>query len=242
MEELPLVTIAISTIMLATFLFTSNFLEKMFNPEAESYLKDYERLFGFVPARPKMYSFITYTFIHADFFHLIGNLIFFLIVGIALENRIGKIPFLAIYISSGCTAISFDIVQRILLGISMEAPFVGASGSIFGLFAVASLTRPLEKIPTYLVILSFLPFLQLLLFLPISGQFSQMFLFLALPIVFLAFVFLPKNLPFFTATILFIISWIFYFFFNISPTVSHLGHLGGVIGGFLSMLLFPKES
>lgn len=242
-EEFPVLTTLLSILLLAVFLFTSNFGEKLFNPEAESNLAYYQNLLGFVPARPKIYSLITYTFIHADFFHLLGNLIFLMIAGLALEKHIGKIPFLSIYISSGCVAATFDIINRLLLGISMYAPFVGASGSIFGLMAVASLTRPMEKIPSFLVLLSFLPLFQLLIIgiNVFAGQLSSFVWFFFLPFLVFGFLLLPRHLPIFFATILFVISWILFLVLNLPVMSSHLGHLGGLLGGFLSMYLFPKQ-
>ncbi|MEM5879475.1 MAG: rhomboid family intramembrane serine protease [Candidatus Aenigmatarchaeota archaeon] len=242
-EEFPIITATLSILILASFLFTSNFVEKIFNPEAESSLGYYENLLGFIPAKPKIYSLLTYTFVHHDIFHLFGNLIMLIIVGLALEKHIGKIPFLAIYISSGCTAAVFDIINRILLGISMEAPFVGASGAVFGLVAMASLTRPLEKIPTFLVLLSFLPLIQLLVMIPLAiftDQFSLMALLFFFSFLVFGLLFLPGHLPIFFATLLFIFSWAIFLLLHILPA-SHVGHLGGLLGGFLGMLLFPKQ-
>jgi membrane associated rhomboid family serine protease len=242
-EEFPIITFTFSILIIASFIFTTNFSERIFNPEAESRLEYYERLFGFIPARPKIYSLLTYTFIHVDFWHLFGNLIFLVIAGLTLEKHIGKIPFLSIYISSGCIAATFDIINRLLLGIPMQAPFVGASGSIFGLIAIASLTRPMEKIPTVLVLLTFIPFIQLFLGLPIfADEMTLMTLiFLLLPFVFAAVFVLPGQLPFFLATILFIVSWILFLIFHLPVSASHIGHLGGLLGGFAGMLLFPRE-
>jgi membrane associated rhomboid family serine protease len=243
MAEFPLVTFAITILLIATFIFTTNLGERIFNPQAKNNLEYYEELFGFIPARPKIYSLITYTFIHANFWHLLGNLIILVITGIALEKHIGKIPFLSIYISSGCTAATFDIINRLLLGISMRAPFVGASGSIFGLVAITSLTKPTEKVPTILVLLTFLPLFQFLLGLPVFADervLHTLILFL-FPFVLMALVFLPLHLSFFHATILFILSWILSLIFLLPVSISHIGHLGGFFGGLLSMFLFPKK-
>lgn len=241
-EEFPLITFTLSVLILASFLFTSDFGARILNQETESELREYWEMFGFIPARPKIYSLITYTFIHADFWHLFGNLIFLIIAGLALEKHIGRIPFLSIYISSGCTATTFDIINRLLLGISMRIPFIGASGSIFGLVAVTSLTRPMEKVPTILILLNFLPFTQLLFGLPILGeQASTMLVLFLLPFILFTFFILPSHLPFFLATILFIVSWILFLFFNLPVSASHIGHLGGLLGGFGGMLLFTKN-
>jgi membrane associated rhomboid family serine protease len=218
-------------------------VERIFNPEAKNPLEYYEKTLGFVPARPKIYSLLTYTFIHVDFFHLFGNLIVLMIVGFVLEKSIGKVPFLSIYISSGCIAATFDIINRLLLRISMEAPFVGASGSIFGLVAMASLTRPMEKVPTFLILLTFLPLFQILIGIPLTiftAQASRVALLFFVPFFIFVFLFLPGRLPMFFAAIFFIISWIVFLILNLT-SASHIGHLGGFLGGLIGMFLFPKE-
>ena len=229
--ELPVVTIILSVLILASYLFTA------------SNLKSYEYLLGFVPSRPTIFSFVTYTFIHIDAAHLIGNLVMLIIAGLAIERYVGKASFLSIYIASGCIAAIFDILSRYMLGISMRLPFVGASGSIFGLVAVASLVKPMERIPTFLVILTLLPIFQLVIGLPI---FSEQKVFITI-LIFLAAVFaivlytLPHFLPLFVAALIFIISWVIFLAFKLPTTASNIGHLGGLIGGFVFMFAFPRE-
>ncbi|MEM5829749.1 MAG: rhomboid family intramembrane serine protease [Candidatus Aenigmatarchaeota archaeon] len=243
-EKFPIVTITLSLLLFSSFLITSGLADKILNPEAKTPLEYYENLLGFVPARPKIYSLLTYTFIHVNFFHLFGNLVMLTIVGLILEKHIGKIPFLAVYISSGCTAAIFDIINRALLGISMHIPFVGASGAIFGLVAIASLTKPLEKVPTFLVLLSFLPLVQLLFTIPLmlfQSQVGSSVLLFFLSFFIFGLLLLPSHLPLSFATILFILSWIIFLILGLPISSSHIGHLGGLLGGFLGMLLFPKQ-
>jgi membrane associated rhomboid family serine protease len=237
-EELPVITIVLSLLMVASYLFTS------------SNLKYYEYLLGFVPARPNIFSLLTYTFIHIDVSHLAGNIIVLIIMGLAIEKHVGKMPFISIYISSGCVAATFDILSRLLLGISMNLPFVGSSGSIFGLLAVTSLTRPMEKIPTLLVVLALLPLLEFVIGLPvlaeIVGEFSETNVFLTImlllaPILVLVMFVFPATVPVFVAALLFIFSWAVLLVFRLPTSTSNLGHLGGLLGGFICMFAFPKE-
>jgi len=237
-EELPVLTIILSVLILASYLFTSG------------NLKYYEYLLGFVPSRPNIFSLVTYTFVHVDIFHLAGNLIVLIIVGLAIEKHVGKMPFISIYISSGCIAATFDIISRLLLRISMNLPFVGSSGAIFGLLAVAALTRPMERIPTLLVVLTLLPLLELATSLPVlgelAGQFSETKVFVTIllllaPILALAMFVFPGTLPIFVAALVFIFSWIVLLVFRLPTSTSNLGHLGGLIGGFVCMFAFPKE-
>lgn len=230
-EQLPVVTVILSVLILASYLFAS------------SNLRYYEYLLGFVPARPTIYSLITYTFIHVDIFHLVGNLIFLIIAGMMIERHVGKISFLSIYLSSGCIAATFDILSRLVTGIPMSVPFVGASGSIFGLIAVAALTKPMEKIPTLLVVITLLPFLQFMSGFPVFADqkvFLTILIFSATLIAIALYV-LPHFLTVFTAALIFLFSWILFIFLKLPMSTSNIGHLGGLIGGFICMFAFPRE-
>jgi len=232
-EDFPETTFTLAAIMFAVFLFT------------RTNISYYENVFGFVPLKPQIYAFFTYTFIHVDFTHIFFNVLFLIIAGIAIEETLGRWVFLAVYFSSGNIAVIFDILGRFLSGISFSAPFVGASGAIFGVIAVASLIKPMEKIPTVLALLSLLPLAQWLLSsLPGLGLTEQMnilidgFLFMfALVFVF----FLPANVPVFVSLIMFLFSWMVITLLRLPTAVSNLGHLGGVVGAIISFFIFGKK-
>jgi len=242
-EDFPFMTTLLTCLMISVFLFTMNIGERILNPEAEVNLSFYFEKFGFVPQRPTLYSLITYTFIHADIFHLFGNLMALTAVGLVLEKHIGKIPFLSIYISSGCLAAIFDIMNRILLKLPMSFPLIGSSGSIFGLMTVAALTQPTQKIPTLLVLLSLFPFIELILpFLIVQdvATFNAIFLLMVCVILLLNLI-IPNSIPVGLAIFFFIFSWIFSLILRLPTSISNLAHLGGAVGGILSIFIFPKE-
>jgi len=230
-DEFPIVTFALATAYLAVYLFTYN------------NLPFYEVLFGFIPKHPQIYTLITYTFIHVDIGHLVGNMIVLIIAGLAIEQFMGKFVFLSIYLASGNVAVVFDIIGRLLLGISFNLPFVGGSGAIFGLIGVAALVKPLEKIPTILMLLTFTSFLGLItdlpnlpspIFLLIIGVLITMGLIFIIP-------FVPANLPLAIALALFLFNWLGTFLIKLPTPVSNIGHLGGVVGGIIAFMLFAKK-
>lgn len=235
-EEFPIVTFLLATIMLAVYLFTYRNL---------SY---YENILGFVPTQPKIHSLITYSFIHANVLHLFFNLVFLFVAGIAVEEKLGKFVYFSVYISSANIAIVFDIMGRFLSGVSFAVPFIGSSGGIFGLLAVASLLNPTTKLPFFLnlfvfvaILLNFLPYFHL-----ISGNILDRETFLFLGgiglIFFLAFlVLLPTFPPIYIVLSIFLINWMLLTTLNLTPTVSNVGHLGGVLGGIVSFFIFAKK-
>ncbi len=98
---------------------------------------------------------VTAAFVHADFWHLAGNMIFLLATGPFLEDAYGRVLFPVIYLGSaisGCYAWGE-------LGAGRSAWAIGASGAIFGVegaFAVRFGTRYLRF---FLAPVGFLPFL-----------------------------------------------------------------------------------
>lgn len=74
---------------------------------------------------PKLVQFVTYQFLHADAFHLVGNMLFLYIFGRAVEDRLGKVAYLAFYLAAGV----FAGVGHCLFE---AAPVIGASGAIAG--------------------------------------------------------------------------------------------------------------
>lgn len=245
-EDFPEATFILSAIVLAVYLFTQNNL--LF----------YEDVFGFVPAHPTIYTLTTYTFIHASFDHIFFNILFLIIAGIAIEETLGSLTFLAIYFSSAYFAVIFDILGRFLSGffdimshacsgpllscVNFGGPFIGASGAIFGVMAVASLIKPLEKIPTILVILAVIPFVQLYIqYQTQLGYFTSIFITAFVFIVALTIFFMsPGTVPIFVGLIVFLFSWIFVILLGVGGSVSNVGHLGGVLGGIVSYFIFAK--
>jgi membrane associated rhomboid family serine protease len=232
-EYFPDVTFTLSAIMIAIFLFT------------RTNIVYYENLFGFVPIHPQIYAFMTYMFIHVDFTHIFFNVLFLIIAGMAIEQTLGRWVFLAVFFASGNIAVIFDILGRFLSGISFSAPFVGASGAIFGVIAVATMLKPMDKIPTVLAVLALLPIGQWAL--ASAGQLglsesTQIVIngFVA-TIALLLVLFIPANVPFFVTIILFLFSWMIIILLRLPTTVSNLGHLGGVVGALISFFIFGKK-
>ena len=80
-------------------------------------------------ASGELWRFITSTFIHAGFLHLLFNMFSLFLFGPELEKIAGKLRFLTIYLLGG-------IVSNIATFITQDAMYatVGASGAVFGIF------------------------------------------------------------------------------------------------------------
>lgn len=102
----------------------------------------------------RFYTLFTSMFLHADFVaHLLGNMLFLFLLGMPLEQRIGKARFAAVYFVSG-------IAGTLFMGLVLSAePWVlvlGASGAISGVMGALLLLYPRDQIPMILGFL-FLP-------------------------------------------------------------------------------------
>jgi len=73
----------------------------------------------------KLYQFVTSLFMHADWMHLAGNMIFLLAFGRNLEDRLGRFGFLFFYLAVG-------VFAGLGHWVTSDASALGASGAISG--------------------------------------------------------------------------------------------------------------
>ena len=91
---------------------------------------------------PQIYTLFTSMFIHADFLHIIGNMLIFYFLGLQFEQRVGWKNFIIIYLLSGiCGSLT-----HAALNIESTIPLVGASGAIFGIMGAFAFAYPHDKI------------------------------------------------------------------------------------------------
>lgn len=97
--------------------------------------------FGLVPARGlKQWGWLTYMFLHFGWMHLLGNLLFFYVVGLLLEDVWGRPLFASFYGMGGLVA----AVAHFSLAPTSETVMVGASGAVaacMGAFCLRFATR-----------------------------------------------------------------------------------------------------
>lgn len=89
-------------------------------------------------------SLITSQFLHGDFLHLGGNMLYLWIFADNVEDRLGHGRFLALYLLGGVAA----AVTQILVTPASHVPMVGASGAIAGVLGAYLLMFPNARIVT----------------------------------------------------------------------------------------------
>lgn len=92
---------------------------------------------GLVLFRP--WTVVTYMFLHADFWHILFNMLGLFFFGPRLEARLGGRRFLGLYFASG-------IAGALLSLFTPHAAILGASGATFGVFLGYALYWPHERV------------------------------------------------------------------------------------------------
>lgn len=112
---------------------------KLTNPEISGYFPFYARVF----------SFISFMFLHGGWLHLIGNMWTLFIFGDNIEDRLGPLKYFIFYL--GCGFISGLI--HFLFNYSDNTPVVGASGAIAGIMGAYFILFPGARILTIIPII-----------------------------------------------------------------------------------------
>lgn len=98
-------------------------------------------------------QWVSNNFLHADLFHLLGNMVFLWLFGLIVEGKIGWWRFLLIYVGLGVVeSASVQICMQHQSGMAL-----GASGAIFGLLAMSLVWAPLNEVSCVVFVL-FRPF------------------------------------------------------------------------------------
>lgn len=101
-------------------------------------------------------TLITSMFMHGDYLHLLGNMLFLWIAGDNVEDRLGHVPYLIFYLAAGLAGAAAHIVMATGPLASMAAvPTVGASGAISGVMGAYLVFFPTSKIKFVLWLIIF---------------------------------------------------------------------------------------
>ena len=91
---------------------------------------------------PEDLTYVTYSFLHGDIFHLGGNMLFLWVFGDNVEDALGHIKFLIFYLLCAIAGALFHG----LVAPASQTPLIGASGAIAGIVAAYLVLHPRVKI------------------------------------------------------------------------------------------------
>lgn len=134
----PIVTLSLIAMNCAVFL--------LVNPASPLYEPVILHLSS-IPGYDSVLTLFTPMFLHGGFWHLFGNMIFFLVPGMKMEDALGHGKFLLFYLACGAAA---QAGHSILSG-SVPIPSLGASGAIAGVMGGFMILYPVSRIKFYFV-------------------------------------------------------------------------------------------
>ncbi len=134
---------------------------------------DYAYLEPALQVVPDDLTVVTYAFLHLDFWHLAGNMLFLWVFGDNVEDALGHFRFLIFYLACAIVGALFHGV----VSPTSEGPLIGASGAVSGVVAAYFLLHP--RVRVWVLVLMRIP-LPLPAFIPLALWIGQQFLMLAL--------------------------------------------------------------
>ncbi|MDZ4178640.1 MAG: rhomboid family intramembrane serine protease [Coriobacteriia bacterium] len=147
-RRFPLLTIAFIVCNVAAFIFEVTRDPAELNALVSTY--------GFVPARffdsptsaASLLSLVTAMFLHGGWLHLGGNMLYLWIFGNNIEDRLGKLRFIAFYLGCGVLA----SLTQAFIDPESTVPLVGASGAIAGVLGAYLVLYPRARVVTVIPI------------------------------------------------------------------------------------------
>ena len=134
--------------------------------QSQSGADGYERMvygFGFIPATligeahlseelyvvPPMITLVTSLFLHGDFMHLFGNMLYLWVFGDNIEDSMGHVRFIGFYLLCGVLA----ALAHVVADPSSVVPTIGASGAISGVLGAYLVLHPRAKVLVPIIII-----------------------------------------------------------------------------------------
>ena len=99
-------------------------------------------------------SIFTAMFVHANVVHLGGNMLYLWIFGNNVEDRLGPLKYLGLYLACGVAAAFFQVWMT-PVGVLSTVPVLGASGAISGILGAYLVLFPLAKVTTAVLLVFF---------------------------------------------------------------------------------------
>jgi membrane associated rhomboid family serine protease len=98
-------------------------------------------------------SWFTAMFLHASWSHILGNMLFLVIFGNNVEDRMRRLPFLLFYLAAGyVSAYGFAAAYS-----TSTQPLIGASGAISGVLGAYIVLYPRARVWSLVPFLFFIP-------------------------------------------------------------------------------------
>ena len=91
---------------------------------------------------PDELTLITYAFLHADWMHLLSNMLFLWIFGDNIEDALGHVRYGIFYLA--CAALA--ALAYLVFNLDSNAPLIGASGAVAGVMGAYAVMYPRAQV------------------------------------------------------------------------------------------------
>jgi membrane associated rhomboid family serine protease len=122
----------------------SPFLDARFALEID---RNFVMLPGEIVQGQRLFTLFTSMFMHANWIHLIGNMLYLYVFGDNIEDVLGHVGYLAFYIFCGLAA-AFSHIASITTSADLFSGVVGASGAISGVLGAYAVLYPKARVLT----------------------------------------------------------------------------------------------
>src|SRR5499426_1621658 len=155
----PFITVALITGNVLLFLYQLA-LQGSASTEGTRATHDLILEFGLVPCRlsgacqagasvlPPVLTILTSMFLHGGLLHVGGNMLYLWIFGDNVEDTLGHVRFIALYLAAGVAA----VLTQIAVAPRSPVPMIGASGAVSGVLGAYLILFPQARILTLLII------------------------------------------------------------------------------------------
>lgn len=116
-----------------------------------SFLSPVQRELGFRPVYlgdwENLFTIFTHMFVHSGMLHVLFNMLFLFLIGVPLEERIGRKAFALCFFIPGLLAL---LMECLVQGFDSTILILGASGAISGAMGAMLFLYPKDEIPMFL--------------------------------------------------------------------------------------------
>lgn len=117
--------------------------------------ESFDLFFGAIPTEitsgQDLFTLVTSMFVHGDWWHLIGNMLFLWVFADNIEAVVGSFKFLLFYLVGGFVA----VFAHIWFNTDSDLPMVGASGAISAVMGAYLVMFPTSRIKLLFIIFPF---------------------------------------------------------------------------------------
>jgi membrane associated rhomboid family serine protease len=100
----------------------------------------------------RYFPFVSSMFMHGGFMHILSNMYFLFIFGDNIEDKLGHVRYLMVYIMFGLAA----ALSQVIMFPDSVVPMVGASGAVAGVMGAYLVFFPKAKVKTLIIIIIFI--------------------------------------------------------------------------------------